>query len=204
MLCADSPFSVAKWVQPGGETRINAIFRITKRGVCLVYSMKTGTMQKIKMDSRQRKIVWPGPDVIFFFKRISKKTAWWKDYIKRKNRYLKKSGDNPKAVKLMQREEKRLHNTLTLADIVDIHRVSKSTVERWVQAGHFGKRGVFKGVDGRVRIRMKAYRAGIKRVEKAKNKGLARRGKRGKDKKKRKVVKRGKDKVKGKIKRRKR
>lgn len=192
MLCADSIFSVASWVRPGAETRINIIFRIVKRGVVLVYSGKTGTMQKIKLDTRKRKVIWPAADQIIYFKRIPKKSPWWKDYIKRKNAYLKQSDDNPRAVKLMKKHEKKLRETLTLSNIADIQKVHKSTVKRWYMAGYFGKRGVFKDASGIIRIKMRAYKAGMKRVLRAKNKEMFRRGKRGKDKKKRKVQKRAK------------
>lgn len=196
MLCADSLFSVSSWVRPGGETRINIIFRITKRGVCLVYSGRTGTLQKIQLDTKKRKVKWPSADMIIFFKPIPKTTEWWKDYIKRKNAYLKQSDDNPKAVKLMQKHEKKMRDTLTLSNIADIQKVHKTTVERWYRAGYFGKRGVFKDATGIIRVKMKAYNAGMKRVLRAKNKGMARSGKRGKDKKKRKVGKRGRKKKK--------
>lgn len=186
MLCADSVFSVAGWVRPGGETRINIIFRITKRGVVLVYSGRTGTLQKIKLDTRKRVVKWPAADMIIYFKRIPKRLPWWKDYIKRKNAYLRQSDDNPRVVKLMKKHEKKMRRTLTLSNIADIQKVHKSTVKRWYMAGYFGKRGVFKDASGVIRIKERAYKAGMKRVLRAKNKGMFRRGKRGRDKKKRK------------------
>lgn len=106
-LCADSPFSVSSWVRPGGNTRISAIFRIVKRGVCYVYSQRTGTMNKIKMDSRTRQITWPEADVIIYFKRIPKSTEWWQGYDKKKTAYLKGSDESPKVMKALLKEKKR-------------------------------------------------------------------------------------------------
>jgi len=190
-VCTDSLFTVGPWVRPGMETRINAILRIVRRGVVYLYSGKTGTMQKIKFDTKsgQRRIVWPAADLIFFFKPIPKSTEWWKDYIKRKNAYLKQSEDNPRAVRLMQKQQKKRMNTLTLSDIADIQHVHKATVEGWNREGYFGKRGVYKGVDGMIRIKLKAYNAGMKRIERHKN--TVRRGPKPK-KKSRKVKKLGK------------
>lgn len=171
MICADNVFTVGPWLRPSNTSRINAIFRCLKRrGVVYVYTLKTGSMLKIKADMRTKRIIWPAADLIFFFNPIPKTSEWWKDYIKRKNAHLSKSSMDEKVTKLTLKREKNLKNSLSIADMAEINKVNKETIRRWMKTGVFGKRGVYKDLNGEWRITMKAYKSGMKRLFKLKQK----------------------------------
>lgn len=194
VICSPTLMLLQKWFRGVGVSRVNCILRVTRRGKFLAYTDKTGTIDKIRIDTRKNLIMWPASDFTGYFKPIPKSSDWWKGYSKMKDDNEKKADINPRVTALMKKQMKKMRDTVTVMEIADINKVHKSTVKRWLNTGAFGKRGVFIGLDGRIRIKMKSYKSGMKKIRAMKMrrmKQVAREAKR-----KRKVVKRGKEKIK--------
>ncbi len=171
VICAPTMLMLTKWFRAGGESRVNVVLRVVRRGVFYSYSKKAGSLDAIKIDTKKHKTIWPASDYIGFFGKIPETSDWWQAYLDKKNKYLTHKEDNPKALALMRKQHAKIQNTLTYNDIAEIHKINKTTVRNWVSMGFFGKRGVFKDLDGKVRIKMKAYRKGIRRLNKWKQTG---------------------------------
>lgn len=172
VICAPSLTLLAKWFRGAGESRVNCVFRIVRRGVFYAYGDKTGSIKKIDIDQSKNKINWPESDFIGFFRKIPEDSVWWEAYLRKKNAYLKQADDNPKAVALMKKEHAHMQDTLTLRDISEIHKVSKASAYRWYKCRLFSKSGCFIGFDGQVHVKMPAYRLGMKKIMKMKQLGI--------------------------------
>lgn len=164
VICSPTLLLLQKWFRGVGVSRVNCILRVTRRGKFLAYTDKTGSIDKIRIDTRKNLIVWPKSDFTGYFKSIPKKSPWWIEYSKRKDDNEKRTDTNPYVTKLMKKQMKKMHDSLTVMDVVDIYKVNKATVKQWIRLGFFGKRGVFIGVDGRRRIKKKVFKRGMKRV----------------------------------------
>lgn len=170
MVCADNIFTVGPWLRPNNASRINAILRIIKKGVVYAYTFKTGSMLNIRVDQRTRKITWPPADLIFFFKPIPKSTEWWKDYKRRKDKHKGKSCLDEKVSRLSLKREEKIRKSFTMSDIAEIAGVSKVTAFKWKNMGVFPKSGVYVDYNGTVRVTEKAYKSGMKKVFRMKQK----------------------------------
>ena len=171
VLCIPSILMLSKWFRGTGQTRTNAIFRCLDRGTYKAYGKASGRINRIKIDTPNNRVLWPRADYTGRWRKFPKSHPFYKAYINKKNKYLKHADDNPKVIRAIHKEKKRLQNTFTVADMAEIKQVDKQTVYTWIRGGYFAKGSVWKDLTGKVRIKEKAFYAGVKRLEKAKRTG---------------------------------
>ena len=166
VMCIPSILMLSKWFRGVGQTRTNAIFRCMDRGVYKCYGKGSGTINRIKIDTPNNRVLWPSADYTGRWKKFPKTHPFFKLYEQKKNKYVKRADDNPKVIKAVAKEKKKLSNTFTVDDMASIKHVNEQTVHSWIRKGFFPKKAVFKDLTGRLRIKEKAFYAGVKRVEK--------------------------------------
>ena len=171
VLCIPSILMLSKWFRGTGQTRTNAIFRCMNRGTYKAYGKGSGRINRIKIDTQNNRVLWPRADYTGRWRKLPKSHPFMKAYNNKKLKYLKHADDNPKVIRAIHKEKKRLQNTFTVADMAEIKQVDKQTVYTWIRGGFFSKGSVWKDLTGKVRIKEKAFYAGVKRLEKAKRTG---------------------------------
>lgn len=170
VICVPSLFLLEKWMRGIGDTRINCIWRIVRRGMFYCYADKHGTLSRIRIDHSVNKIFWPKSDFISFWKEIPKSAPFWKEYLRRKKNFLTMTRESRLVAKERDRVARKMSESLTVADIAEIQEVGISTVRQWLRKGMFPKRAVFMGLDGRTRVKFPGYQRGVKRLEKEQEK----------------------------------
>lgn len=166
VLCIPTILMLSKWFRGTGQTRTNAIFRCLKRGVYKAYGKGSGSINRVKVDTANNEVKWPRADFTGRWKKLNKTHPFFKAYLQKKNKYLKLADENPKVIKAITKEKKRLQNTFTIRDMSEIKQVNAQTIHTWLRMGFFAPSGVFKDLTGKVRVKEKAFYAGIKRIEK--------------------------------------
>jgi len=170
VIGAPSLFLLEKWLRGvGKESRVDCIWRIVRRGMFYSYGAKTGSLQKIRIDGRTNDIKYPTSDFVGFWQPIPKKCEYWNKYLKRKDQFLKATKESAKLIRKRQRQMKKIADSLTIRDIAEIQNVKPQTVRLWINRDKaFSKRYVFIDMTGRIRIKMRGYEIGLRRLEKKK------------------------------------
>ncbi len=172
VLCAPSLGLLEKWLRGIGETRVNAIFKVERRGMFRAYGDRSGALQKIRYDSESNNFQYPDADFVGFWKRIPNKNRFWMDYEKRKNRFLSSNRESAKIQREREKVQKQLSDSLTIKDIMEIHQVGESTVRDWINKFNiFPDRSVFRDLGGHTRVKHKGYEKGIIKLRRIKERG---------------------------------
>lgn len=167
VLCAPSLGLLEKWLRGVGDTRVNAIFKVERRGMFKVFGDKSGAIGKIRFDKESNMYKYPEPDFIGFWQKIPEKDRFWTDYKRRKERFLSSNRESAKIQREREKIHKLLSTSLSVKDISEIHQVSEESVRTWFNYYDiFPKGSVFKDIAGHVRVTSKGYDRGMAKLMK--------------------------------------
>lgn len=171
-ICAPSLFLLEKWLRGvGKETRVDAVFKIERRGCFSVYSSKTGSLQKIKIDPILNDVKYPKADYYGFWKPIPKTSKFWQEYLKKKQDFLSHRKESKKLIEQRMKMEKKFSNSFSIRDIAELQHVKEVTVRKWLNIYKlFPKQDVFIDMAGHIRITSKGYEIAMRRLERQKRK----------------------------------
>jgi hypothetical protein len=172
VICTPSLALLETWLRGiGVETRVNAIWRVVRRGMFYVYSARTGSMQKIRIDRNTNTIKYPEPDYVGFWKEIKKSEKFWQEYLKKKNDFLTMNKESNKVSREREKVMKKIGESMTVRDLMELHNVSEGTVKAWIMKYKvFPKRSIFIDFSGKYRIKFKGYQEGMRKLERLKQK----------------------------------
>jgi hypothetical protein len=127
--------------------RVNCVLRVMKRGVFAFYSAKRA--KTIKKDNNTKKVIWPRPNFVGYFRKIPESCEFWKEY-KRKEWEHKFStrSENPKVIEKELQMERFLRDTLDFRQAARVLGVSSNTVNVWNCNGVLKKRFHVKPMHG--------------------------------------------------------
>lgn len=161
VICIPDLFALTTQVR----RRLAFCVRILERGHFAFYTRTQ--IRQIKRNSDTKMVEYPKPAFYGYFKPLSCKL--WDEIQVKKDKFVRKLNVNKRVLEEQAKMQKKLSKSMSFGEIARIQRVGKATLCRWVYNYRaFNKHEVFKDMHGRLRMSVRGYRAGIKRLEKIK------------------------------------
>lgn len=177
VICIPDLFALTTQVR----RRLAFCVRIIERGKFAFYTR--AQIKQIKRNSDTKMVEYPRPAFYGYFKPLN--CQLWNEIQEKKDKFVRKLNVNKRVLEEQAKMQKKLSKSMSFTEIAKIQGVGKATLSRWVYNYHaFNKHEVFKDMHGRLRMTVRGYKAGIKRLEKIKQHETRGRPKNSKNKKK--------------------
>ncbi len=163
ILCVPHLLMLEKWIRGlGTDSRINAMFRITKRGRFYSYGSANRKLQRIKVNKDNYGLIYPDYDFVGGWKKLPKKSKYWKEYEQKKEDFVQgthatKPVETVKMGSKVDSSLNRLRNSYTLLEASRELKVTKNTIINWIKSEKIKPQYVFKDVAGRNRVDKESF-----------------------------------------------
>jgi len=121
--------------------RIDFLIRIIRRGTYAFYS--ENRIKEIKTDLQSKRVIWPKPNFIGWFKQIPK-TAFWHEVERKKTIHLGGKEVRPEVLEMQMKMERFRKNSVNMVEAAKMMSMKRNTFHAYCVGEHWSRIGGLK------------------------------------------------------------